>query len=138
MISTQQTPAGSPSTTGQPSRPSPSSHATPSGASKPRLLYRGPLRLTDGTLLKGVAFVSTVDPFAAPDNAATSAGAGADDADICLALEMARGRSTLGIEQVDEATMPSTSAGCDVRLEASGRIKMYVLQSCANEEMKSD
>ncbi|CAO1631387.1 unnamed protein product [Parajaminaea phylloscopi] len=119
--------------------------ATPtrSALTKPRLLYRGPLQLPDGTLLPGVAFVSTVSPFGPSPSASNDY-----DADICLALEMMRNRGPLAIEQLDlqakssapppskpvrlnkgMATGPEGLLKTGVqqrRLEASGHIRMYV------------
>lgn len=117
-------------------------HNTPmlSPPSKPRLLYRGPLRLPDGTLLSGVAFVSTVSPFGAVPSSNDDF-----DADICLTLEMVRNGGPLNIRPLDESsihsqrplisTLPASSRTKQIRssqvaeghqqqLEASGHIRM--------------
>lgn len=126
-----------PSRTGPPAAPSPTSGST---ASKPRLLYRGPLRLSDGTLLPGVAFISTAkSPFeqsASPSSARACQRGAADtkdadyDAEISLALEMVRGNRVVGIDVLDErsSVVARTASGkevvTDVDLEATGNIKM--------------
>lgn len=141
----QASPVAASSSTAAAYRPSPSSGTPSSSSSKPRLLYRGPLRLSDGTLLNGVAFVSTVDPFD-KGQGSSGAGQGADDADICLALEMARGQRCLAIEAMTDVSLSTGAAapfkqlssnvsaaaggvgatGWDIHLEASGKIRMYI------------
>lgn len=121
---------------GPPAASSPTSGST----SKPRLLYRGPLRLSDGTLLPGVAFISTAkSPFeqaASPSSARVCQRGAADaedadyDAEISLALEMVRGNRVVGIDILDErsSVVARTASGkevvTDVDLEATGNIKM--------------
>ncbi|PWN21779.1 hypothetical protein BCV69DRAFT_311499 [Microstroma glucosiphilum] len=109
---------------------------------KPRLLYRGPLRLADGTLLPGVAFVSTVSPFDSSPSSSQDKGDNYD-AEICLALEMVRGQRVVGIDLLDQADVRGTGERggvgdgvsgrqkvdgreVDVTIEATGRVKMYI------------
>lgn len=123
--------------------PATPSRALASGSStKPRLLYRGPICLSDGTLLAGVTFLSTVSPFGI---AATPTDQGSqgqstneedddDDAEICLALEMIRGSKVVGLELLDEQAAKAPVANAkstigkakeiDVSYEATGRVMM--------------
>lgn len=121
--------------TTDPTTPSAVQHST----FKPRLLYRGPLRLADGTLLPGVAFVSTVSPFDSSPSASEEKGDNYD-AEICLALEMFRGQRVVGIDLLEQADVGGATgrgvggAGSsrqkvdgrevDVTIEATGRVKM--------------
>jgi hypothetical protein len=121
--------------TTDPTTPSAVQHST----FKPRLLYRGPLRLADGTLLPGVAFVSTVSPFDSSPSSSEDKGDNYD-AEICLALEMVRGQRVVGIDLLDQAVAGGATgkgvggAGSsrqkvdgrevDGTIEATGRVKM--------------
>lgn len=102
---------------------------TPS-PSRPRLLYRGALRLVDGTILRGVAFVSTVSPFDSSTNGDSLGSINSNDADLCLALEMIRrDRSVVSEGILIDQVKAEDNEGChgyEVHYESTFHVRMYI------------